>query len=46
MSPDEIPVWFVLDGDVIVFMTGAGTVKGKSLARTRIKISAYADIMG
>jgi PPOX class probable F420-dependent enzyme len=25
------PIWFVLDGEDIVFMTGAGTVKGKSL---------------
>jgi PPOX class probable F420-dependent enzyme len=27
------PVWFVLDGDDVVFMTGAATVKGNSLAR-------------
>ena len=27
------PVWFVLDGDDIVFMTGADTVKGRNLAR-------------
>jgi len=27
------PVWFVLDGDVVVFNTGAGTVKGKALSR-------------
>ena len=31
--PHVAPVWFVLDGDDVVFMTGADTVKGKSLAR-------------
>jgi hypothetical protein len=31
--PHVAPVWFVLDGDDIVFMTGADTVKGKSLRR-------------
>jgi len=31
--PHVVPVWFVLDGDDIVFQTGANTVKGKSLAR-------------
>jgi hypothetical protein len=29
--PHVAPVWFVLDGDDVVFMTGADTVKGKSL---------------
>src|ERR1700742_2894889 len=28
------PVWFVLDGDVIVFNTGRETVKGRNLRRT------------
>jgi PPOX class probable F420-dependent enzyme len=28
------PVWFVLDGDAVVFMTGANTVKGRNLRRT------------
>jgi PPOX class probable F420-dependent enzyme len=32
-SPLVVPIWFVLDGDDIIFMTGAGTVKGKSLRR-------------
>jgi PPOX class probable F420-dependent enzyme len=32
-SPHVMPVWFVLDGDDIVFNTGAGTVKGRNLAR-------------
>ena len=31
--PHVVPVWFVLDGDTIVFMTGADTVKGKNLQR-------------
>jgi hypothetical protein len=31
--PHVAPVWFVLDDDDIVFMTGAGTVKGKTLQR-------------
>ena len=31
--PHVAPVWFVLDGDDIVFMTGAETVKGKTLRR-------------
>ena len=32
--PHVVPIWFVLDGDELVFNTGAGTVKGRSLART------------
>jgi hypothetical protein len=31
--PHVAPIWFVLDGDDIVFMTGANTVKGKTLRR-------------
>lgn len=31
--PHLAPIWFVLDGDDLVFTTGADTVKGKSLAR-------------
>jgi PPOX class probable F420-dependent enzyme len=31
--PHVAPIWFVLDGDDIVFMTGAETVKGRSLSR-------------
>jgi PPOX class probable F420-dependent enzyme len=33
-SPHVVPIWFVLDGDDLVFMTGAKTVKGRALART------------
>jgi PPOX class probable F420-dependent enzyme len=32
--PHVVPVWFVLDGDDLVFNTGAATVKGRSLTRT------------
>lgn len=31
--PHVAPIWFVLDGEDLVFMTGAETVKGKSLRR-------------
>jgi PPOX class probable F420-dependent enzyme len=31
--PHVAPIWFVLDGEDIVFMTNADTVKGKSLRR-------------
>ncbi|HEV7627601.1 MAG TPA: PPOX class F420-dependent oxidoreductase [Streptomyces sp.] len=32
-SPHVAPVWFVLDGDDVVFNTGEDTVKGRNLAR-------------
>lgn len=31
--PHVAPVWFLLEGDEILFNTGAGTVKGRTLAR-------------
>jgi PPOX class probable F420-dependent enzyme len=31
--PHVIPVWFILDGDEIVFTTGRDTVKGRYLLR-------------
>jgi hypothetical protein len=31
--PHIAPIWFVLDGDVIVFHTGASTVKGRNIQR-------------
>ena len=31
--PHAAPVWFVVDGDDVVFMTGAETVKGRNLRR-------------
>ncbi|MER6306344.1 PPOX class F420-dependent oxidoreductase [Streptomyces sp. NPDC001739] len=32
-SPHLAPIWFLLDGDELVFNTGADTVKGRNLAR-------------
>lgn len=32
-APHVTPIWFVLDGDDLVFNTGADTGKGKALAR-------------
>ncbi len=32
--PHVVPIWFILDGDDLVFTTGADTVKGRSLLRT------------
>ncbi|MDT0548168.1 MULTISPECIES: PPOX class F420-dependent oxidoreductase [Streptomyces] len=32
-SPHIAPVWFLLDGDDLVFNTGQDTVKGRNLAR-------------
>jgi PPOX class probable F420-dependent enzyme len=31
--PHAAPIWFLLDGDDVVFMTGRDTVKGRNLAR-------------
>ena len=31
--PHVVPVWFVLDGDDLIFTTGANTVKGKAIRR-------------
>ncbi len=33
--PHVAPIWFLLDGDEIVFNTGRDTVKGRTLARDR-----------
>ncbi|WP_447035427.1 PPOX class F420-dependent oxidoreductase [Streptomyces sp. DSM 118878] len=32
-SPHLAPIWFLLDGDDLVFNTGKDTVKGRNLAR-------------
>ncbi|CAM5681902.1 PPOX class F420-dependent oxidoreductase [Streptomyces purpurascens] len=32
-SPHIAPIWFLLDGDEVVFNTGENTVKGRNLAR-------------
>ena len=38
--PHVAPIWFVLDGDDLVFTTGAETVKGRNLRRDpRVAIS-------
>lgn len=38
--PHVAPIWFVLDGDDLMFMTGAETVKGRNLRRDpRVSLS-------
>jgi len=37
-APHVAPIWFVRDGDDLVFTTGGGTVKGKALARDIIDL--------
>lgn len=32
-SPHVAPIWFLIDGDDVVFNTGRNTVKGRNLAR-------------
>jgi PPOX class probable F420-dependent enzyme len=32
-APHVVPIWFVLDGDDVVFTTGGDTVKGKAIRR-------------
>ncbi|MET8909946.1 PPOX class F420-dependent oxidoreductase [Micromonospora sp. NPDC004551] len=32
-SPHVVPVWFVLDGDDLIFNTGRDSVKGRNLVR-------------
>ena len=32
-APHVIPIWFVLDGEELVFNTGANTVKGRHILR-------------
>ena len=32
-APHVMPVWFILDGEEVVFTTGAGSVKGRNLLR-------------
>jgi PPOX class probable F420-dependent enzyme len=35
-TPHAAPIWFVLDGDDLVFTTGRDTVKGRNLLRTGV----------
>lgn len=38
--PHVVPVWFVLDGEHLMFMTGEGTVKAKNIQhQARVAIS-------
>ena len=32
-SPHVVPIWFVLDGDDVIFTTGDNNIKGKSIQR-------------
>jgi PPOX class probable F420-dependent enzyme len=32
-TPHAAPIWFVLDGDDVIFTTGVDTVKGKAISR-------------
>jgi PPOX class probable F420-dependent enzyme len=43
--PHVAPVWFVLDGEDLVFMTGADTLKGKTLQRDP-RIALVVDLEG
>src|SRR5262245_34975283 len=44
-QPHVMPVWFVLDGDELVFTTGARSVKGRDLRRDpRIALVVDEDI--
>ncbi|SDS91044.1 PPOX class F420-dependent oxidoreductase [Actinoplanes derwentensis] len=44
-SPHVVPIWFVLDGDDLVFNTGADTVKGKAILRDpRVAICVDSEI--
>ena len=39
-SPHVAPIWFILDGDDLIFMTGENTVKGRAMLRDqRVAIS-------
>lgn len=41
--PHAAPVWFTLDGDDVVFTTGADTVKGRNLRREGRAVLAVDD---
>ena len=32
-SPRVVPIWFIVEGDDLVFNTGASTLKGRAIAR-------------
>ncbi len=42
--PHAAPIWYDLDGDVIVFNTGASTVKGRNIRRDpRVTLCVHDD---
>ena len=43
--PLVTPVWFLVEGDTLVFNTGQGTAKGRYLARDR-RVSLCVDLEG
>lgn len=44
-QPHVMPVWFVLDGEQLVFTTGSGSVKGRNLRRDpRIALVVDEDV--
>jgi PPOX class probable F420-dependent enzyme len=43
--PHVAPIWFVLDGEDVVFMTGADTLKGKTLQRDP-RVALVVDLEG
>lgn len=46
-QPHVMPVWFVLDGEEVVFTTGAESVKGRNLRRDpRIALVVDEDVPG
>lgn len=43
--PHVTPIWFLLDGDDVVFNTGKSSVKGRNLARDgRVALCVDADV--
>ena len=32
-APHVVPIWFLLDGDDVIFTTGVDTIKGKAISR-------------
>ena len=43
--PHVMPVWFVLDGEDLIFTTGAGSVKGRNLRRdARVALVVDEDV--
>ena len=45
-SPHVAPVWFILDGDDLVFMAGAKTMKGRAILRDLFRATAGGPLGG